>query len=417
VLPLPALLAVLTATATAPASPTGEAVGRRGPRLEIGALPVVAFDSNIGLGFGAIGNLASVEAGVVPYHWRLQAQAYVTVKSGPDGLELPFQHHYLILDHPRAGVDALRLRLTARFRRQRNVGYYGLGNASRVEVRPADLPEDAPQAQREAAFRFHQYDRIFPNLRLDARLELGGAWEAFAGIGGVWNRIEVYPGSALARDLAAPDPVGRPIGDQEHGLAELLVGVVYDSRDDEITPSRGGFHELSLRGARTVAMSAAFAQLNGTARYFLALGTPRLVLAGRLMADLLVGDVPFYELTAHGGLFPDDAVAGSRAIRGPPSQRWGGKLKLLGNLELRFKALDFRLFGLDSNLGGLAFFDTGRVWSEPGGDPALDGAGLGLKYGTGGGLRLQWGATFVIRGDVGWSPDGLGIFLSVDHIF
>ena len=75
------------------------------------------------------------------------------------------------------------------------------------------------------------------------------------------------------------------------------------------------------------------------------------------------------------------------------------------------------MFGLDSNLGTIAFIDAGRVWAEVASRPGLDGEGLGLKYGVGGGLRLQWGETFIVRADTGWSPDGLGIFININHIF
>ena len=49
----------------------------------------------------------------------------------------------------------------------------------------------------------------------------------------------------------------------------------------------------------------------------------------------------------------------------------------------------------------------------------LDGSGLGLKYGVGGGVRLQQGKTFVIRVDVAWSPDArpIGAYLTAGHAF
>ena len=51
--------------------------------------------------------------------------------------------------------------------------------------------------------------------------------------------------------------------------------------------------------------------------------------------------------------------------------------------------------------------------------PELDGTGLGLKYGVGGGLRVASGQTFVLRVDVAWSPDANPIsgYLLAGHIF
>ena len=65
------------------------------------------------------------------------------------------------------------------------------------------------------------------------------------------------------------------------------------------------------------------------------------------------------------------------------------------------------------------FFDGGRVWADLRSAPELDGTGLGLKYGVGGGLRLQKGTTFVLRFDLAWSPDArpLGGYFLAGHLF
>jgi hypothetical protein len=52
-------------------------------------------------------------------------------------------------------------------------------------------------------------------------------------------------------------------------------------------------------------------------------------------------------------------------------------------------------------------------------DPALDGTGLGLKLGVGGGVRVYGGESFVVRGDIAWSPDArpIGGYLAPGEIF
>jgi hypothetical protein len=60
------------------------------------------------------------------------------------------------------------------------------------------------------------------------------------------------------------------------------------------------------------------------------------------------------------------------------------------------------------------------VWTELGqSHPDLDGSGLGLKYGTGGGLRLRQGKTFVLRADLAWSPDAtpVGGYFTMGEMF
>jgi hypothetical protein len=45
--------------------------------------------------------------------------------------------------------------------------------------------------------------------------------------------------------------------------------------------------------------------------------------------------------------------------------------------------------------------------------------GMGMKFGAGEGIRLQWGETVVIRVDVAYSPDAdpVGVYVDFGHIF
>jgi hypothetical protein len=71
------------------------------------------------------------------------------------------------------------------------------------------------------------------------------------------------------------------------------------------------------------------------------------------------------------------------------------------------------------HIGTVAFVDAGRVWAGLAPDPALDGSGLGLTVGIGGGLRLQWGETFVVRADLGYGPreQTTGLYIDVGQVF
>jgi hemolysin activation/secretion protein len=99
------------------------------------------------------------------------------------------------------------------------------------------------------------------------------------------------------------------------------------------------------------------------------------------------------------------ALGGSNGVRGVPAQRYYGKVKVFGNVELRAKLFNIHLFGKALTIGAAGFCDGGRVWADTTPHPELDGKGLGLKYGVGGGLRLMSGTAFVLRADVAWSPD------------
>ena len=71
------------------------------------------------------------------------------------------------------------------------------------------------------------------------------------------------------------------------------------------------------------------------------------------------------------------------------------------------------------------FFDAGRVWSDYHAISPADGTSLGLKYGVGGGVFLQWGEAAIFRVEVAYSPDAesenpgfpLGIYVSDGLMF
>jgi hemolysin activation/secretion protein len=138
--------------------------------------------------------------------------------------------------------------------------------------------------------------------------------------------------------------------------------------------------------------------------------------AGRIVGDILFGDPPFAELPRFEDTY---AVGGSNGVRGVPQERYCGKVKVFGNVEVRTRVFDFRFLSKPMSVGFEVFFDGGRVWADTGPQPGLDGTGFGLKYGVGGGLRLASGSAFVLRADVAWSPDAtpIGAYVSAGEMF
>jgi outer membrane protein assembly factor BamA len=380
-------------------------------RLEFGGTPVLAGDSDIGVGFGALFSLARFQRGCSPFCWRIEALLMMTAKeSVKGGVEFPYHDDYIKLDLPGLIDDRLRLNLELSFGRYSNSGYYGLGNDSKVNSEAL-----------AAHPRYHQYDHIYPQLRTRLRIKILSQVQMMLGGSFTYNWINRYDQSQLLTEVDIDDRRIRDLlrGTDHHGIAELDLGWIWDSRDHEYSPTRGFFHELSWRSSPGLATSddLAYGGLNFTTRFYQSLLGPNLVLAARLMLDLLVGSPPFYELARHGGLVPKPAIGGG--VRGVPRQRYHGKVKLLGNLELRAKLLPFTIFEQRFNLGLTAFVDTGRVWADFSDGERFDGDKVGLKVGVGAGLRLQWGETFLLRVDTGWSPDAdpIGFYVDINHLF
>jgi outer membrane protein assembly factor BamA len=207
---------------------------------------------------------------------------------------------------------------------------------------------------------------------------------------------------------------------EEHGAPKLGLGVAWDTRDDETSPVRGLhiIEQLELTPSTIGPGEYRFARLDTAVHLFVPLipRDRRLVFAARLVNDLLFGDPPFYELPRFEDTF---AIGGAKGVRGVPAQRYYGKIKVLSNLELRSELFSAKILGEEPRFGIVGFWDFGRLWADYRRDRELDGTGLGLKYGLGGGLRVASGETFVLRLDVAWSPDAnpLSGYLLAGHIF
>lgn len=354
-------------------------------------IPFVGGTSDAGFGIGAIGSLARVEPGGAPFVWRLEFATMTTARYAP--FVIPFQDDYLVLTVPQLVPGVLRLEVRPSFTHETLLNYSGVGNAS-------------PPPDFSLGREHNVYTRMHPSLMARARLSLVGPLFLQTGIRYTYNHIDFAADSVLARDLATGSPVVKDalVGTTDHSVVEFDDGLVLDTRDDEVSPTSGQFHLVQIRlapggpPALPYRWGAFTTDLRG---YVSPLGR-RLTFAGRAVFDWEFGDVPFYELARFEDLY---AIGGTTGVRGVIAQRYYGRLKLLGNLEARTEVFSLRLFQKETVVGFVAFFDAGRVWLEARPNPELDGTGLGLKFGTGGGLRIRAGQSFVVRADVAYSPD------------
>jgi hypothetical protein len=375
-------------------------------KTELNFVPVAGGDSDVGVGVGAIGDLAHLAPGHDPFQWRLELGVFSTFKPGDGGkaVGFPYQDFYLELAVPHVGPGGrLRMEVRPSYTVDGTQHFYGVGNASVLPPPEIPVGYERRRAAVIASFRVRMAGPLFARARFDYSR----------------TALDVQPGSVLAElRKSGPSEVRALVdGPDRHGLAAAAFGLEYDSRDSEIVTRTGAFHQVRLRVSPSLGPTHPFqfAEANATLRLY---RTPVrwLQLAFRLVGDLLIGHPPIYELTR---IDDDSVVGGSKGIRGVPGQRYYGKVKTLGTFEARAQLWRFTWFEKPFELGVAAFADGGRVWADLKNDPQLDGRGLGLKYGVGGGLRLQEGQTFVIRADLAWSPDAqpVGAYFAAGETF
>ncbi len=360
---------------------------------ETGILPLVGGDTDNGFGGGAIGSIASFDGHTVPYRWQLQFALFVAAKSDPTSPT--YEDAFVNLIIPQLWDGRLRLEVRPSFTRETALRFYGFGN--NISIPQTSMP------QRDF------YTRMHPQLQVMTRWFLGEGWSVLAGSQYLYNQLTYAPSSTLAMQLPSVP---------SHSVVRGETGLVYDSRDNEISPRSGTYDTFEFRASPRLgdAFPYAYQQYDVQLRAYLPL-SDRNTLALRAVGDLLVGDVPFYELSRYEDT---SAIGGSLGVRGVPAYTFYGKAKIFGNAELRTHLTRFTAWGRKLSLGVATFFDAGRLWFDPTHPrPDLDGTGLGIHWGTGAGLRLQQGRAFLVRADVAWSPDArpVGGYLLADEIF
>ncbi len=375
------------------------ASGERGPHNEFNLVPVGGGTTDIGIGGGYFLGFDAVAPGKAPYVWNLESAGFITFAERPGvGLVVPYQDAYVALTVPRLLVPTLEFMLRAEYSWETTLGYYGLGDASLSSI-PAG-----------ATNRYFEYGRLHPELYLQLRCRIVDHVIARTGVRYIRNWLQIASNSKLQEDLSAGSPEVKSLlgSTGTSNVALFDYGLQFDNRDSMVSAHSGMFDALDVQVSPGNTSWAPYRYIETTVdmRLFVPIWAPRIILAGRLVGDLLYGEPPFYELARFEDTY---AIGGLNGVRGVPAQRYYGKVKVLGNLELRTELATFHALGKPVTFGVTAFLDGGRVWADTSIHPELDGSGAGLKYGAGGGLRFQSGSAFVLRADVAWSPDATPI--------
>ncbi len=364
-------------------------------RSEPAGFPLLGGDSDIGFEFGGVGTFTRFGGGLRPYVWNMDLLLAASVKSGPNGAEITQQNYLWQLDWPGLDGGQIRVNPAVSYERTINHGYYGIGNAS-SPTKPGDILGNPG--------RYFQFDDREARVRELTRFAWRPPWDIMLATTFRYDTPVPYSGSKLVEDASTHAVTG------VEDTASLLVGagVVYDTRDNEYFPRKGSYHQIGVRLVQAFPIDAnihygAFGAMLATYQPIAA----GVVLAARGVVDAQFGNVPFFDLYTGGPFRNDEMIGGPEAIRGVPSGRYLGPLKVLGNLELRRMLFDVHILGEAFHFGGDLLFDAGRLWSDYTFRASADGNGLGLKWGAGGGLYLIWGQAGVFRIDVAYSPDAV----------
>ena len=378
-----------TAQPTAPASPVPPPPqpppeGARKPVVQLTAIPLVTYGSDIGLQLGGATYVYQLDEAGERGNWGALGVGWST--HGPRGVETKGELF-------RLWHTSLRAFFQAKVWVDPEAPYWGEGAAlGGIPVAPGSANPPPPFRWRSSG----------PWLSLILRGSLSGPL-------GWWTRYRFTDISVSDPGLAllAAKPPGR-----DGGPSSLVhVGLVYDTRDRPSSPRSGLFADASLFASPPLSPLAAqrLAGLDVALRAYFPLWHDTL-LAFRGLYDLKLGDVPFYERSQYEGITYGEGLGGNGTVRGVARDRLSGEEKIIVGTELRAWLATTRWLGRRQDWGLSTGGDVGRA-RDRGHVPVLAAGGFV-------GARALLDESVVIRFEVGFAGQGaLSYYLAFDEAF
>jgi outer membrane protein assembly factor BamA len=395
-------MAVLAVVLAAPALPASAQQGDDDHGWQVTPLPILGYDSDEGFVYGAAAQADHFgsDGEVRPYRISVRPALELSTEGR--------RNITLFLDAPHLLPGGWRLTVYGGLERHTATPYYGIGNAT--EYDEALESADGPNPY------YYRYGRTRNELDFDLQAPLPDTPIRFL-LGTGMAKVSIDPtphneGTTLLASEFENSPEGLPRGWTNF----IRGGIIWDTRDREIGPTRGVWSEILVkRAAENLAGDYSFTRWTLTDRRYYSL-TDGLVLANRVVLQGTDGDAPFYEIQWVESSFKgEEALGGAKSLRGVPKNRYTGKGLFLWNIELRFDTWDFPMLGRDARLVTGLFVDSGRVWAEA---VHLPDVFSDWHNGFGGGLRLQVGESFVAGLDVAHSSESTApIYTGLGYLF
>lgn len=219
----------------------------------------------------------------------------------------------------------------------------------------------------------------------------------------------------------------------------IKAGLLYDTRNAQINPSRGVCTEVLLELAPSFVNTMPYTRYSVVHRQFHELIHNRLNLAIRIGAQGKLGsnNIPFYRLSQLVSPFATRSnvtgLGGVNSLRGILQNRVVGEGMAFSNIEMRWKALVFEAFKQQFYVGFNGFADMGMITDPV--DVHLSAVTSSEKStyfsqlsdqsvhtSLGGGLKLAMNENFVVSLDMGKALDkrdgeDLGTYIDINYLF
>ena len=364
--------------------------------FKLAGIPNLNYNSDDGYGYGARLSLFNHgDGGYSPYFYTAETDILVTTGG---------QRRFIVFfDSPYFLNKNQRLIFELRYHKHNYSEYYGIGNDTEYheEFTDSDNPvnfinKNYYRFRRNRSTFWINYQRFI------------GSFKTLAGFGISNTDIELHNGITLLR--TDKDITGRNGGFTNY----LKVGIIYDTRDFEPSPSKGDWTDVILElSGKAIGSSYDYTRFTFTNRHYFKL-MKNVVLAERFIFEKNWGDIPFYEMAFFESSYKiEEGVGGAKSVRGLLKNRLFGPAKLFGNLELRWRLFDFRMMKQNFYFSLNCFSDFGRVWKK---DEHISFTDFHLTQG--GGIHIGWNENFIFAVDAATSDEvNMAIYIGVGYLY
>lgn len=351
--------------------------------IEVAFLPALSYSSDFGFIVGGLVQKFHYKADTKPFHSFTQISAILST-NGLASAEIEYDKPNIFGSDKRS-INSIYV---SRFLQD---SYYGIGNYQKIE----DSFTSNGEYYSFQSFSFG----VDSKLRIPLKKRNGFSLNLLA----VLNFDYTTPVDNGSDRLITQQ---QPRGIEGGRTLNLGGGLVLENRDSEFRPSKGYYLESSAEISQTWFGSSYnhFVFQADLRKYITFFLFKNITWANRFYTKNTSGDVPYWKL----------AYAGDEeSLRGYPSSRFLDDNVLLFNTELRTWL--FNIEAIKGEFGGTLFFDVGRTYSN---GQSLSSTFNDLKYSFGvGGTSSFFTPDFVLRTDVGFSEEGVGIYFTAGYMF
>lgn len=402
-----------------------------------GAVPAIAFDSDIGFKYGGLVNFYDYGDGTIYPKYRHSIYLEWSRTTKGSGInQFTYDSEHLI---PGVRVNAEVSLLT-----EKALDFYGFNGYEAYYNPNYSNDEHADYISR----MYYKHERKLTRIKAEFQgkiIERKLRW--MGGIVHYNNKIATVDIDKLNEGKDAADLLPDttllydnyvnwgiiPADQADGGINNFIkAGIIFDTRDNEPNPQTGLWEELFFVSAPGFLANKdyAFTKLVVTHRQYFPIIRDQFSFAYRLSYQgNLFGEMPFYMLPfVFDSKITRDGLGGSKTMRGIMRNRVVGESMAFSTLELRYKFLRTVVFNQNLYIAVSGFMDSGTVLKKyefdttgvPAGQIIYD-TDEAIHLSFGGGLHFALNENFVVAIDYGMAADKRdgtsGLYIGLNWLF